>query len=99
MNYGKVKLMVRNIVHSRVYKISGDQFYALLSKQDDALFQLYKSLPIAIKDFLNNLPTIQNSKEDSILDEIKVRTKKSKRSIIDEISFENYSYYLGFDKL
>jgi len=34
--------------HSRVYKISGDQFYALVSGQQDALFQLYKTLPIAI---------------------------------------------------
>ena len=34
--------------HSRVYKISGDQFYALVSGQQDALFQLYKTLPVAI---------------------------------------------------
>ena len=30
--------------HSRVFKISGDQFYALLSGQNDALVELYLSL-------------------------------------------------------
>lgn len=34
--------------HSRVYKISGDQFYALLSGQQNAMFQLHKALPSAI---------------------------------------------------
>src|SRR5690554_5446536 len=33
--------------HSRVYKISGDQFYKLLSGQDDAFYQVYKALPKA----------------------------------------------------
>ncbi len=84
--------------HSRVYKISGDQFYKLLSKQDDAFFQLYKSLPTAISDFLK---TIKKSAatENSALTEINEGASKSERTILDEITFENFSYYLGFDKL
>lgn len=39
--------------HSRVFKISGDQFYSILSGKEDAFFQLYKALPIAIDDFLS----------------------------------------------
>ena len=85
--------------HSRVFKISGDQFYSLLSGQDDALFQLYKILPIAIKDYLNSIEQDKSTKSNSALDEIKKETKSSKRSILDQITFENYSYYLGFDKL
>ena len=85
--------------HSRVYKISGDQFYALLSGQDDALFQLYKALPQAIKDYLNALETQNGAIENSALDEIKTEIKASKRSILDQITFENYNYYLDFDKL
>lgn len=85
--------------HSRVYKISGDQFYKLLSGQDDALFQLYKTLPKAINDYLasieNNLP----AKKNSALYEITVETEKTKRSILDQITFENFGFYLGFDKL
>lgn len=85
--------------HSRVYKISGDLFYALVSGQEDALFQLYKTLPIAIKDYLKSIDQNEEVAENSALDEIKSETKKSKRSILDQITFENYSYYLGFDKL
>ena len=85
--------------HSRVYKISGDQFYALLSGKENALFQLYKNLPIAVNDYLNSIEKSELLKENSALDEIKTETKSSKRTILDQITFENYSYYLGFDKL
>ena len=85
--------------HSRVYKISGDQFYALLSGQDDAMFQLYKRLPVAIKDYLKLAEKSENIAKNSVLDELKADTKKSKRSILDQITFENYSYCLGFNKL
>lgn len=85
--------------HSRVFKISGDQFYALLSGQDDALYQLYKALPKAIDDYLKANKSKRKNKESSALDEISAETKKSKRTILDQITFENYSYYLGFDKL
>lgn len=85
--------------HSRVYKISGDQFYALLSGQDDSLFQLYKVLPIAIKYYLNSIDESESIIKNSAIDEIKVETNVSKRNILDQITFENYSYYLGFDKL
>lgn len=41
--------------HSRVYKISGDQFYKLLSGKDNALFELYNILPRAISDYLSSI--------------------------------------------
>ncbi len=85
--------------HSRVYKISGDQFYHLLTGQEDALFQLYRVLPIAIDTFLNTIQKNAHRIENSALDEIKEGINQSERSIINEITFENYHYYLGFDKL
>lgn len=85
--------------HSRVYKISGDHFYALLSGQEDALLSLYKVLPIAIKDYLNLKIHTEEIAKNSALDEIKSETKTTKRGILDQITFENYSFYLGFDKL
>lgn len=84
--------------HSRVYKISGDQFYKLLTGEDNALFELYKTLPKAISDYLSSQKN-EKSKGNSALEEIKTSSGNSKRSILDEITFENYSYYLGFDKL
>jgi Eco47II restriction endonuclease len=85
--------------HSRVYKISGDQFYALLSGQDDALFQLYKALPVAIKDYLDLIEKNKDVIENSALDEIKSETMTSGKGILDQITFENYPYYLGFKNL
>ncbi len=85
--------------HPRVYKISGDQFYALLSGKEDALFQLYKILPLVVSDHLNSIEKNSTAKENSALDEIKSETEISKRTILDQITFENYSYYLDFNKL
>jgi hypothetical protein len=89
----------REYGHSRVYKISGDQFYALLSGEKDALFQLYRVLPIAIQDYLKSIEEQLEAVENSALEEIKSETEKSKRTVLDQITFENYSYYLGFNKL
>lgn len=85
--------------HSRVLKISGDQFYALLSGQEDALFQLYKALPRAIDDYIMSIEKENFIKENSALEEILSETENSNRSILDQITFENYRYYLGFEKL
>ena len=89
----------KEYTHSRVFKISGDKFYALLSGQEDAFLKLYKSLPIVVKDYLNSIEKSDSVKANSAIDELKVETKTSKRTILDQITFENYSYYLGFDKL
>lgn len=85
--------------HSRVFKISGDQFYAILSGNKNALYDLYKALPNAIDDFMKTIDKKKNKSINSALSEIKGETENSKRSILDQITFENYSYYLGFDKL
>ena len=85
--------------HSRVYKISGDQFYSLLTGQKDALFQLYKALPLAISDFLKTIKKSNDASINSALTEIEESIDESDRTIFDQISFDNFSYYLGFDKL
>ena len=85
--------------HSRVHKISGDQFYALLSGEQNALFQLYVALPIAIQDYLKSIKLNDSLEGNSAVDEIRLATGSTKRTILDQITFENYSYYLGFDKL
>lgn len=84
--------------HSRVYKISGDQFYKMLTGNENAFFDLYNILPIAISDYLKTVND-DDYQNDSAFEEIKQSSLNSKRSILNEITFENYSYYLGFDKL
>ncbi|GLB51586.1 Eco47II family restriction endonuclease [Neptunitalea chrysea] len=85
--------------HSRVFKISGDRFYALLTGSETAFYDLYKALPKAIDDFMQTIDNGEKSEVNSALAEIQEEIKSSKRTILDQITFENYSYYLGFDKL
>jgi hypothetical protein len=72
--------------HSRVYKISGDQFYELLSGEKNALFNLYKVLPTAINDYLLSISTKANKNSNTALKEIKTEIESSKRTIIDQIT-------------
>lgn len=85
--------------HSRVFKISGDRFYYLLSGEEDALMQLYKVLPKAINDYFTTTEKDHKVVEHSAISEINKQAAETKRTILDQITFENYSYYLGFDKL
>jgi hypothetical protein len=85
--------------HTRVFKISGDQFYALLTGQDDALIKLYQILPVAIEYYLTTIEKKENIVEHSALSEIKADAINSNRSILDQITFDNFGYYLGFKEL
>lgn len=83
--------------HSRVFKISGDRFYAKLSNVDDALFQLFRALPLAIRDYLATVTAGQIESRNSAFEEIQTNAKKSGRTILSQVTFENYSTYIGFD--
>ncbi len=61
--------------------------------------QLYAVLPKVITHFLELLEERDELTANSALEEIKAETANTKRSILDQITFENYSYYLGFDEL
>jgi hypothetical protein len=84
--------------HSRVYKISGDQFYKLLTGRENALFELYQILPQAIEDYLKTI-TETSIAENSVALELTERQKVSGRSLFDQITFDNFCYYLGFKEL
>ncbi|WP_462267168.1 Eco47II family restriction endonuclease [Mucilaginibacter sp.] len=85
--------------HSRVFKISGDQFYALVTQQSDALFQLYKVLPQAIENYMHTAVQVQNVQEHSAVSHIKSQAEVSGRTILDQITLDNFGYYLGFGRL
>jgi Eco47II restriction endonuclease len=84
--------------HSRVYKISGDQFYSLLTGRENALFELYKALPQAIDAYLKS-SEIESTAKSSVESELKERQLDSNRSLFDQITFDNYLYYSGFNEL
>lgn len=85
--------------HSRVYEISGDQFYAMITGQQDALFQLYNALPAAIKNYMDSINQTDGNTEHAALAEIDAARISSGRTILDQITFDNYNYYSGFDRL
>ncbi|MCK5741517.1 MAG: Eco47II family restriction endonuclease [Chlorobi bacterium] len=85
--------------HNRVFKISGDKFYSLLSGKSDALFQLYQALPKAISDFIKQNNIHAETNRHSVLTEILKEISLSKKSILDQITSDNFDYYDGFDKL
>lgn len=85
--------------HSRVFKISGDQFYAMLTNNNNSFYELYKALPLAIDDYMKSIDSGRLNIENSALSEIKEETLESKRTILDQITFDNYGYYFGFDRM
>lgn len=88
----------KNYDHDRVFKISGDQFYKLLTGDEYAFYKLYKILPIAINDYLElNPPSKELS--NSVATDLLESSKLTGRTLLDQISFENFGYYLGFEKL
>lgn len=85
--------------HSRVNKISGDQFYAFLTKEENALANLYLALPKAIDAYLATIPKAEEMAKNSALSEINKEIEKTSRTLLDQITFDNFSYYKGFQKL
>lgn len=85
--------------HSRVHKISGDRFYALLSGEETALADLYRALPKATDAYLATIPAAEEVAQNSALAEISEVVKGTGRSILDQITFDNFNYYKGFEAL
>jgi hypothetical protein len=93
----------REYQHKRVFKISGDQFYNLLAykktTKGHALLDLYKVLPQAITEFMSNLSSKSIIEEDRAFREILDSSEEANRSVLDQITFENFISYIGFDEL
>ena len=92
----KVKFENKN-----VFIISGDQLYKIVTGNDNSLVRLYQALPKAIDDYLATKEPDELCKNihSTALVELQDDTEKSGREIIDEITYSNYNYYLGFDEL
>lgn len=82
--------------HSRVYKISGDRFYARLTGQETAFYELYEALPVAIKDYLMARGISNKTPVNSALGEIKKGARESNRTIIHQITFENFKMLIKY---
>lgn len=81
--------------HSRVFKISGDRFYELLTGRKNALSELYSILPEAINDYMNSAQ-ISKPAEDSALFDIRDAASKNDLSLLNQIAKDNFNFYSGF---
>ncbi len=93
---GKLNGKIYN--HPRVFRISGDKFYALLSGRDNALFEIYQALPTAIQDVITAKGCTQTSC-NTALQTIQQDAARHGRSLLNQIASDNLSYYSGFDSL
>lgn len=84
--------------HTRVNKISGDQFYALVTGENNALANLYLALPKAIDAYLATIAKAEEVAKNSAIFEINKEREKTNRNILDQITFDNFKYYKGFEK-
>lgn len=93
----------KNVSHRRIRRISLDQFYALVTGQDDAFFKICMALPKAIQDVTSGSGAIAVP-EDRVASEL--------RNLADSLDINNdelamaisvymlgFSSYMGFDKI
>lgn len=81
--------------HRRIRRVSIDEFYKLVTGQDDAFHQICMILPSIIEN------VVENSKEitipnDTVIDELKERVTRKKISFAMALYLLGFSSYNGF---
>lgn len=84
--------------HPRVRKISGDQFYALVTGIPDAFKQLCDALPIATQEYLRRRAVRDHDRAEnaSVFQSINRTAQRHNRSLLEQIMAENFDTYTGF---
>lgn len=84
----------RKVSHKLIRRVSMDQFYALVTGQDDAFFQMCMVLPTVIQKVVNSSNNT-NIPNDTVFDELKEKAKQQKLND-NELSMSIAVYMLGF---
>lgn len=79
----------------RVFKISADQLYSLMTGIDDAFKQLCMQLPIAINDFLEGKDPIGGTENTVYLD-LQEHATENNTNIVTELFNKTFDLYIGF---
>ena len=84
----------RKVSHKLIRRVSMDQFYALVTGQDDAFYQMCMILPSVIQNVVNssNNTKIPN---DTVFDELKEKARQQKLNDSD-LAMSIAVYMLGF---
>ena len=85
----------KNVNHKRIRRVSIDQFYSIVTGEDDAFYQLCMILPDAIADVVTEGDMI-NTPKDTVLDELEILAK-SFNGKPEELSLSLAIYMLGFN--
>lgn len=89
------KIPAHNKDDERIFKISADQLYSLMTGIDDSFKQLCVALPTAIIDFLEDKEPI-GSEENTIYLNLKEQSRENNTDIITELFNKTFDVYLGF---
>lgn len=84
----------KNVKHRLIRRVSMDQFYCLVTGQQDAFYQMCKELPIIIEELvrLNSIPLVA---PDTVLDEL----RESNSDILTALYLLAFRTYEGFKEL
>ncbi len=83
-----------SVSHKRIRRVSLDQFYALVTGQNDAFFQICMVLPEIVKKVVDTAEGV-SVPEDTVYDELREIAKKAGGNT-DDISMAIAVYLLGF---
>ena len=85
----------KNVSHKKIRRVSLDQFYALVTGQDDALFQMCMVLPSVIEKVIKEGGEDVKVPHDSVFQELKNIAEKIGESK-EDLSMAMAVYLLGF---
>lgn len=86
------------VSHRRIRRVSLDQFYALVTGEEDAFYQMCMVLPEVIEKVVNSGEGV-NIPEDTVLDELKniaVHIDKESASLAMAVYMLGFNSYNGF---
>lgn len=86
----------RSYNHPRVYKVSGDKFYEIVTGDPHAFAKLCEAIPRAIDDFLTQNSITLKPDNSKIFNDIHAKATKNGVDIIKQMFNDNFKNYNGF---
>lgn len=90
------KIPKHKLDDKRIFKISGDKFYELLTDNPNAFAEVCVALPLVIENVLKKMNIKDNAKNTDVLTELVYKSNNNNVDLMTEIFNENFENYLGF---
>jgi len=96
----KLKVDGKEQSHNKIRRVSIDEFYALVTDQRDAFFQICTALPKVIQEIVDSASCFQPPR-DTVMDELQEKANfiknRSPQELSDDDAIALAIYLLGFD--